>query len=70
MLGSDLRGEQRNEVTVLVIRDPWTGEEFASALEASEQQRKILEDQVRTEEARSVPSGRGARQDRDPCGQS
>lgn len=31
---------------MLVIRDPRTGEEFASALEASERQRKIADDRA------------------------
>ncbi|MDE0106992.1 MAG: hypothetical protein OXN96_04260 [Bryobacterales bacterium] len=53
VLGLDLRGEKRDGATVLVIRDPRTGEEFASALEVSEQQRRILEDQVRAEKARA-----------------
>lgn len=53
VLGLDLPGEKRNGATALVIRDPRTGEEFASALEAYEQQRRILEDQVRAEKARA-----------------
>ncbi len=53
VLGLDLRGEQRNGATVLVIRDPRTGEEIDGALEASEQQRRILEDRVRAEKARA-----------------
>ncbi|MCY4594319.1 MAG: Uma2 family endonuclease, partial [Bryobacterales bacterium] len=43
VLGLDLRGEQRSGATVLVIRDPRTGEEIDGALEASEQQRRIAE---------------------------
>ena len=46
VLGLDLRGEQRNGATVLVIRDPRTGEEIDGALEASEQQRRIAEDRA------------------------
>ncbi len=53
VLGLDLRGKQRNGATVLVIRDPRTGEEIDGALEASEQQRRILEDRVRAEKARA-----------------
>ena len=53
VLGLDLRGEKRNGATVLVIRDPRTGEEFDGALEASERQRRILADRVRAEEARA-----------------
>ena len=46
VLGLDLRGEQRNGATVLVIRDPRTGEEIDGALEASERQRRIAEDRA------------------------
>ena len=46
VLGLDLRGEQRNGATVLVIRDPRTGREFAGALEASERQRRTAEDRA------------------------
>ena len=46
VLGLDLRGEQRNGATVLVIRDPRTGEEIDGALEASERQRRILADRA------------------------
>ena len=53
VLGLDLRGEKRNGATVLVIRDPRTGEEFDGAQEASERQRRILEDRVRAEKARA-----------------
>ena len=50
VLGLDLRGEQRNGATVLVIRDPRTGKEFDGALEASERQRRIAEDRANTAE--------------------
>ncbi|MYK09021.1 MAG: hypothetical protein F4041_05195 [Acidobacteriia bacterium] len=53
VLGLDLRSERRDRATVLVLGDPRTGEEFDGALEASEQQRRILEDQVRAEKARA-----------------
>ena len=46
VLGLDLRAERRNGATVLVIRDPRTGEEFDGALEASERQRRIAEDRA------------------------
>ncbi len=46
VLGLDLRGEQRNGATVLVIRDPRTGREFDGALEASERQRRTAEDRA------------------------
>ena len=61
VLGLDLRGEQRNGATVLVIRDPRTGEEIDGALETSERQRRILEDRVRAEKARvSTAEARGS----------
>ncbi len=58
VLGLELRGEQRNGATVLVMRDPRTGEEFDGDLEASERQRRILEDRVRAEkDRRQQPKG-------------
>ena len=41
VLGLDLRTERRGGATVLVIRDPRTGEEFADPVDASEQERRI-----------------------------
>ena len=60
VLGLDLRGERRDEATVLVIRDPRTGKEFdgtvesavESAVESSERERKLAEDRARAAEAR------------------
>ncbi len=52
VLGLDLRSQRRNGATVLVIRDPRTGEEFDGALEASERQRKIAEDRASAAEER------------------
>ena len=46
VLGLELRTGRRNGATVLVIRDPRTGEEFDSALEASERQRRIVENEL------------------------
>jgi len=46
VLGLDLRAESRNGATVLVIRDPATGEEFNSALEESERRRRLAEEQL------------------------
>ena len=46
VLGLDLRTGMRNGATVLVIRDPLTGEEFHRPLEASERQRKLAEEQL------------------------
>ena len=44
VLELDLRGGQRNGATVLVMRDPRTGKEFDGALEASERQCRIAEE--------------------------
>ena len=46
VLGLDLRTGMRDGATVLVIRDPLTGEEFHRPLEASERQRKLAEEQL------------------------
>ncbi len=46
VLELDLRGERRDGATVLVIRDPRTGEEFDGALEPSERQKRIAEDRA------------------------
>ena len=50
VLGLDLRSERRDRATVLVLRDPRTGEEFDGAfddaLEASERQRRLAEDRA------------------------
>ena len=54
VLGLDLRGEKRNGPTVLVIRDPRTGEEFDGELETSERKRRIAEDRVRAAKARRI----------------
>lgn len=46
VLGLDLRTARRDGATILVIRDPRTGEEFDGALETSERQRRIAEDRA------------------------
>ncbi len=46
VLGLDLRTQRRNGAMVLVIRDPLTGEEFDGALEESERQRRLAEEQL------------------------
>jgi len=48
VLGLELRSERRERATVLVLRDPRTGEEFDGALEASERQRRMAEDRATT----------------------
>ena len=56
VLGLDLRAESRNGATVLVIRDPETGEEFDGALEGPERRRRLAEEQLSAarEEARAA----------------
>ena len=50
VLGLDLRSERRDRATVLVLRDPRTGEEFdgafEDALEESERKRRLAEDRA------------------------
>ena len=53
VLGLDLRTERREGATVLVFRDPRTGEEFAGGLEESERQRSLAEDRARAAEDRA-----------------
>ena len=50
VLGLDLRSERRERGTVLVLRDPRTGQEFDGALEASERGRRLAEDRARVAE--------------------
>ena len=51
-LGLDLRTVRRDGATVLVFRDPLTGEEFDGALETVERQRRIAEDRASAAEER------------------
>ena len=51
VLGLDLRSRKRDGATVLVLRDPGTGEEFDGALEAAERRRRLAEKRAQ-EEAR------------------
>ena len=46
VLGLDLRTDRRNGATVLVLRDPRTGEESNGALEESDRQRRLTEEQL------------------------
>ena len=46
VLGLDLRTERRNGATVLAIHDSSTGEEVDGALEGSERQRRVAEEQL------------------------
>ncbi len=50
VLGLGLRAKRRHGATVLVIRDPRTGEEFHGSLEASERQRWIAENRAKAAE--------------------
>ncbi|MDE0105195.1 MAG: Uma2 family endonuclease [Bryobacterales bacterium] len=54
VLGLDLRTERREGATVLMIRDPRTGEEFAGGLEESDRQRRLAENRVRAAEDRAI----------------
>ena len=47
VLGLELRSERRVEATVLVFRDPETGEEFDGALAGAERRRRAAEERVR-----------------------
>ena len=53
VLDLDLRSRRRDGATVLVFRDPQTGEEFDGALEAAEQRRRIAERGLRAAEDRA-----------------
>ena len=46
VLGLDLRAARRQGATVLVIRDPLTGEEFDDAVQEFDRQRRIAEDRA------------------------
>jgi len=48
VLGLDLRTARRYGATVLVMRDPLTGEEFDDAVQEFDRQRKIAEDRAST----------------------
>ena len=53
VLGLDLRSRRQDRATVLVFRDPRTGEEFDGALEESERRRQIAERGFREAEQRA-----------------
>ena len=52
VLGLDLRGQSRDGATVLVFRDPRTGEEFDGTLEEAEQRRRAAEKHASAAEER------------------
>ena len=52
VLGLDLRSERRAGATVLVFRDPATGEEFDGTLAAAERRRRAAEDRASAEAKR------------------
>ena len=53
VLGLDLRGERQAGATVLVLRDPLTGEDFDGTLAAVEQRRLAAEDRASAEAKRA-----------------
>ena len=53
VLGLDLRSQRQDGVTVLVFRDPVTGEEFDGALEEAERRRRAAEDRASAEAERA-----------------
>ena len=65
VLGLELRGERRDRGTVLVFRDPRTGEEWASAAEreqqAAERERQALERERQAAEQRATAADERAR---------
>ena len=65
VLGLELRGERRDRGTVLVFRDPRTGEEWASAAEreqqAAERERQALEREREAAEQRARAAHERAR---------
>ena len=52
VLGLDLRSQRQDGVTVLVFRDPVTGEEFDGALEEAERGRQAAEERASSEAER------------------
>ncbi len=59
VLGLDLRSQRQDGVTVLVFRDPVTGEEFDGALEEAERGRQAAEERASSEaERRRVAENR------------
>ena len=63
VLGLDLRSRRRDGATVLVFRDPRTGEEFDGALEEAERRRRIAERERRVAEERAGAAERQVRQE-------
>ena len=53
VLGLDLRCQRQDRATVLVFRDPRTGEEFDGALEEAERRRRIAERDLRAAQQRA-----------------
>ena len=49
VLGLDLRGQRQDGATVVVFRDPRTGEELDGAVEEAERRRRIAESRAREE---------------------
>ena len=53
MLGLELRSQRQDGATVLMFRDPRTGEEFDGALEEPERRRRAAEDRASAEAKRA-----------------
>ena len=65
VLGLDLRSRKRDGATVLVFRDPRTGEEFDGALEESERRRRTAERAWRIEKRERQAAANRAREEAD-----
>ena len=65
VLGLDLRSQRRDGATVLVFRDPNTGEEFDGALQESERRRRVAERERRIAERERQAAENRARQEAD-----
>ena len=61
VLGLELRSQRQAGATVVVFRDPDTGEEFDGALSAAEQRRRAAEDRASLEAKRANAEAQGRR---------
>ena len=61
VLGLELRSQRQAGATVLVFRDPVTGEEFDGALAAAERRRRAAEDRASAEAKRANAEAKGRR---------
>ena len=60
VLGLELRSQRQAGATVVVFRDPVTGEEFDGALSAAEQRRRVAEDRASAEAERASAEAKRA----------